>query len=96
MLSCRQQRWVEALRIPKYPQLLWLLPVTGDDLPESIPSQEMPPQGSELVQGTQIHNQSLSSLAGPSPWLSRALVPLCVLAVLTVAAAAVSVGRRMV
>uniref|UniRef100_A0A8D2NM55 Uncharacterized protein n=1 Tax=Zosterops lateralis melanops TaxID=1220523 RepID=A0A8D2NM55_ZOSLA len=31
-----------------------------------------------------------------TPWLSRALVPLCVLAVLTVAVAAVSVGRRMV
>lgn len=61
----------------------------------NLSRQELPPQGSELAQGTQIHNQSLSSLAGPSPWLSRALVPLCVLAVLAVAAVAVSVGRRM-
>ncbi|NXD30099.1 GP2 protein, partial [Spelaeornis formosus] len=32
---------------------------------------------------------------GPSPWLSGSLVALCVLAVLSVAAVAVSVGRRM-
>lgn len=37
---------VSSLRIPKYPQPLWILPVTGDDLPESISSQEMPQQGS--------------------------------------------------
>ncbi|NXU43281.1 GP2 protein, partial [Drymodes brunneopygia] len=46
--------------------------------------------------GAETHHSSTDQQdpAGPSPWLSRALVPLCVLAVLTVAAAAVSVGRR--
>ncbi|KFO63021.1 Pancreatic secretory granule membrane major glycoprotein GP2, partial [Corvus brachyrhynchos] len=47
--------------------------------------------------GAETHHSSTDQKdpAGPSPWLSGALVPLCVLAVLTVAAAAVSVGRRM-
>ncbi|NXP00261.1 GP2 protein, partial [Certhia brachydactyla] len=47
--------------------------------------------------GAKTHHSSTDQQdpAGPSPWLSRALIPLCVLAVLTVAAAAVSVGRRM-
>ncbi|XP_030138425.4 uromodulin [Taeniopygia guttata] len=47
--------------------------------------------------GAEIHHSSTGQQdpAGPSPWLSRALILLCVLAVLTVAAAAVSVGRRM-
>ncbi|XP_064243216.1 uromodulin-like [Passer domesticus] len=48
--------------------------------------------------GAEIHHSSSDQQdpVGASPWLSRALILLCVLAVLTVAAAAVSVGRRMV
>uniref|UniRef100_A0A8C5X0I6 Pancreatic secretory granule membrane major glycoprotein GP2 n=1 Tax=Malurus cyaneus samueli TaxID=2593467 RepID=A0A8C5X0I6_9PASS len=47
--------------------------------------------------GSDTHHSSTDQdPAGTSPWLSGVLVPLCVLAVLTVAAAAVSVGRRMV
>ncbi|NXQ53477.1 UROM protein, partial [Anthoscopus minutus] len=47
--------------------------------------------------GAETHHSSTDQQepAEPSAWLSRALIPLCVLAVLTVAAAAVSVGRRM-
>ncbi|XP_059713679.1 uromodulin-like [Haemorhous mexicanus] len=47
--------------------------------------------------GAEIHHSSSDQQdpAGPSPWLSRALILLGVLAVLTVAAAAVSVGRRL-
>uniref|UniRef100_A0A8C3MNT7 Uncharacterized protein n=1 Tax=Geospiza parvula TaxID=87175 RepID=A0A8C3MNT7_GEOPR len=47
--------------------------------------------------GAEIHHSSSDQQdpAGPSPWLSRALTLLGVLAVLAVAAAAVSVGRRM-
>ncbi|OWK61732.1 Pancreatic secretory granule membrane major glycoprotein GP2 [Lonchura striata] len=47
--------------------------------------------------GAEIHHSSTGQQdpVGPSPWLSRVLILLCVLAVLTVAAAAVSVGRRM-
>ncbi|NXE96972.1 GP2 protein, partial [Menura novaehollandiae] len=47
--------------------------------------------------GAETHHSSTDQqdLGGPSPWLSRALVLLCVLGVLTVAAVAISVGRRM-
>ncbi|NWZ90845.1 UROM protein, partial [Nesospiza acunhae] len=47
--------------------------------------------------GAEIHHSSSDQQdpVGPSPWLSRALILLGVLAVLAVAAAAVSVGRRM-
>ncbi|XP_017679662.1 PREDICTED: uromodulin-like [Lepidothrix coronata] len=46
--------------------------------------------------GAETHHSSTDQqdLTGPSPWLPGALVLLCVLGVLTVAAAAVSVGRR--
>ncbi|KFW81187.1 Pancreatic secretory granule membrane major glycoprotein GP2, partial [Manacus vitellinus] len=46
--------------------------------------------------GAETHHSSTDQqdLAGPSPWLPRGLVLLCVLGVLTVAVAAVSVGRR--
>ncbi|KFP76319.1 Pancreatic secretory granule membrane major glycoprotein GP2, partial [Acanthisitta chloris] len=47
--------------------------------------------------GAETHhsNTNQQDLTGPSPWLPGALVLLCVLGVLTVAAAVVSVGQRM-